>query len=92
MDGRTLSVAGAGAVALVAVGLLIGRAIDSGGDVGSGSSGTAQVTNISRDGDSICLDRDGDTCGIPIIDPEDRNRIKIGSSVTFTEASFACGV
>lgn len=45
----------------------------------------AEVVTISSDGDSLCLDRAEDTCGLPVILPEDRDAVRPGARVLVTE-------
>jgi hypothetical protein len=58
---------------------------------GSTESFDATVVTISSDGDSLCLDREDDSCGLPIILPEDRERVMPGSRVTVTELGLETG-
>lgn len=47
----------------------------------------ARVVQISSDGDSLCVEPtlDGDSCGQPVIAPEDRDRVTRGVSVQVTK-------
>lgn len=47
----------------------------------------ARVVQISSDGDSLCVEPslDGDTCGQPVIAPEDRDRVRRGVTVQVTK-------
>lgn len=75
---RKLLIAGGfGALVLIAISGYTGYALGSEGD----QPYTAKVVGISSSGDSLCIDRKEDSCGLPLTQPEDRDRIKVGSEV-----------
>lgn len=45
----------------------------------------ARVIAISQDGDNLCIDRAENSCGQPVIHPEDRDKVTRGALVLLTE-------
>lgn len=51
----------------------------------------ATVVRLSSDGDSLCVDTQEDSCGQPVIRPDDLARVKPGAELTMTPSGSRRG-